>query len=254
MKDKLRISLCATLALSILVVGTLVMLVAAIVTGFQARRLYREKILAGISRLILRVFGIKLRVHQEETFPQGQVIYISNHSSTIDLFVLTALKLPNARFFLSGFLRQILPLGMIGYMIGVIWTVPQDYPEKRRRIFRKAERILRHTGESVFLSPEGERITSGEIGHFNKGAFHLATALGVPIIPLYIHIPPEINPGRGLNAKPGLVDLFVMPPIDTTFWSIKNLHQNRTSVRNLYVGWHEHFRSGANTEPIALAS
>ena len=108
MKDKFRFSLCATIALSILVVGSLVMLVAAIVTGFQAGRLYREKILAGISRMILRVFGIKLRVHQEEAFPQGQVIYISNHSSTIDLFVLTALKLPNSRFFLRGSLRKIL--------------------------------------------------------------------------------------------------------------------------------------------------
>jgi 1-acyl-sn-glycerol-3-phosphate acyltransferase len=254
MKDKFRFSLCATLALSILVVGTLVMLVTAIVTGFQARRLYREKILAAISRLILRVFGIKLRVHQEEAFPQGQVIYISNHSSTIDLFVLTALKLPNSRFFLRGSLRKTLPLCMIGYMIGVIWTVPQDYPEKRRRIFRKAERILRVTGESVFLSPEGKRITSGEIGHFNKGAFHLATALGVPIIPLYIHIPPEMNPGRGLNAKPGQVDFFVMPTIDTNLWCIEDLHQNKTYVRNLYVGWHEHFQSGADTEPIALAS
>ena len=109
-------------------------------------------------------------------------------------------------------------------------------------------------GNRAVLCQSDNRITSGEIGHFNKGAFHLATALGVPIIPLYIHIPPEINPGKGLNAKPGLVDLFVMPPIDTTFWRIKDLHQNKTSVRNLYVGWHEHFRSGAKTEPIALAS
>ncbi len=57
--------------------------------------------------------------------------------------------------------------------------------------------MLRRTGESVYLSPEGKRITDGTIGHFNKGAFHLATNLQVPILPFYIDIPPEIDPQMG---------------------------------------------------------
>ena len=42
-----------------------------------------------------------------------QTVYVSNHSSTLDLFVLVALGLPNTRFFLSGFLQKIVPLGII---------------------------------------------------------------------------------------------------------------------------------------------
>ena len=59
------------------------------------------------------------------------------------------------------------------------------------RCFQAAERVLRRTGDSVYLSPEGTRITGGTIGHFNKGTFHLATDLRVPIVPLFIDIPPE---------------------------------------------------------------
>ena len=49
--------------------------------------------------------------------------------------------------------------------------------------------ILRRTGQSVFLSPEGTRVRTGEIGPFNKGAFHLAGDLGAPLLPLYIAVP-----------------------------------------------------------------
>ena len=92
-------------------------------------------------------------------------------------------------------------------MMGTFFTVPQDRPAERTRIFKRAERILRRTGESVYLSPEGARITTGEIGHFNKGAFHLATNLRVPIVPFFIAIPPDVDPGRGIAARPGVIDV-----------------------------------------------
>src|SRR5687767_2926319 len=171
----------------------MVMLPIGVVTLFQARRLYAAMARA-ISRGILAIYGVKVRVHGEP-FPRRQTVYISNHTSTLDLFVLVALGLPNCRFFLSGFLRKLVPLGVIATMMGTFFTVPQAFPEQRRRIFTRAGNVLRRTGESVYLSPEGGRITSGEIGHFNKGAFHLATVLRAPIVPMYFRIPREIDPG-----------------------------------------------------------
>ena len=221
----------------ILFSGSIVMLVTAIVTGFRAKRLYRETILATISTLSLRVFGIKMTVNHDGPLPQGQVVYIANHSSTIDIFVLTALRLPNARFFLRGGLRKILPIGLIGYLVGNFWTVSQEYPERRRQIFSRAARTLRQSGESVFLSPEGERVTGGRIGHFNKGAFHLATDLKAPIVPIFISIPAAIDPGRGFDAKPGRVEIHIGEPIETRNWSLDELSTNREAVRRLYVGW-----------------
>jgi len=181
-------------------------------------------------------------VHADRPFPQQQTIYISNHTSTLDMFVLVALGLPNTRFFLSGYLRKIIPFGVIGYLTGIFWTVPQEYPERRTRIFKSAEQTLRRTGESVYLSPEGTRVTTGLIGHFNKGAFHLATALGTPIVPFYILIPRAGDPGKGLDARPGTIRVYVKSAISTRDWKLADLERNRDMVRSLFVRWHEELK------------
>lgn len=229
----------AAVSLLLVSAGAAVMLLVALATLFQKRRVYAEVIMTRLGRMLLSVWGVDFVVHANQPFPVQQTVYISNHTSTLDMFVLVALGLPNTRFFLSGFLRKIVPLGIIGYLTGIFWTVPQQYPERRTRFFQAAERTLRRTGESVYLSPEGERITTGSIGHFNKGAFHLATALGVPIVPFYIAIPPAADPGKGLDARPGKIHVYVKPSIPTSDWTLADLERNRDRVRELFVRWNE---------------
>ena len=221
-----------------LTLGAVGLLAVAACTLFQVRRFYSERLATPLGRLILKIWGVRFVVHSPVGWPSGQVVYISNHTSTIDMFVLIALGLPNARFFLSGYLRALLPLGVIGWIIGIFWTVPQEYPARRRAIFARAAQVLERSGESVYLSPEGSRITDGGIGHFNKGAFHLATHLRAPIVPLYIAIPSAIDPGKGIAAGAGLVHVHVLPAIPTHDWRIEDVEKNRDAVRRLYVERH----------------
>ena len=209
----------------------------AVVTMFQTRRLYARYCTWG-ARAILRMWGLRVRVHGHPQDGARQVVYVSNHSSTIDLFLLVALGLPNTRFFLSGFLRKHVPIGVLGYLMGTFFTVPQNRPHERRRIFGHACRILTSTRESVYLSPEGTRVTTGRIGHFNKGAFHLATALGAPLAPFHIFVPPEIDPGMGYRAKPGTLVVTFKPLIETRDWHLEDVAANTESVRDLFVAWH----------------
>ena len=149
-------------------VGSLAVLLVALLTAFQARRIYAEQMTARLGRWTLRIWGVRLVVHDAPPASLQQRVFISNHTSTIDVFAVIGLALPNTRFFMSGFLRKFLPLGLIGYLIGIFWTVPQNFPERRVEIFKRAERVLRRSSESVYLSPEGKRVTTGEIGAFNK--------------------------------------------------------------------------------------
>lgn len=235
-----RIRLAFQIAASMLVMtlGAVLMFVVALLTAFRLRRFYSEVMAAALGHLLLAIFGVRYEVHRNGPWPRGQVVYVSNHTSSIDMFVLVALGLPNARFFLSGYLRKLVPMGVIGYLIGIFWTVPQERPEDRRKIFKRAARVLARTGESVYLSPEGERITTGRIGHFNKGAFHLATVLRVPILPMFIHIPREIDPGKGLGARPGTVHVHVGDRIDTSAWQVSEVEANRDRMRAFYERWH----------------
>lgn len=224
----------------LITVAAAAMVPIGLVTFFSARRLYATMAKV-LSRTILALNGVKVNVIGGP-FPRTQTVYVSNHTSSLDLFVLVALGLPNTRFFLSGFLRKAVPLGVIAWMMGTFFTVPQAFPEQRRRIFKRAGDELRRTGESVYLSPEGGRITSGDIGHFNKGAFHLATVLGAPIVPMYFRIPREMDPGRGYAAKPGTVHVHVLPAIDTTTWNESDVVDNKERVRALFVRTHEELR------------
>ena len=225
---------------------SLVMIPIGAVTLFRARRLY-SSIASWACRHVLRLYGVTVKViptNAGQHFPTRQVVYVSNHTSTLDLFVLVALGLPNCRFFLSGFLRKLVPLGIISWMMGTFFTVPQNRPAERVRIFQRADRALRRSGESVYLSPEGGRITTGEIGRFNRGAFHLATSLRVPIVPFYIEIPRDCDPGRGYNARPGVVTVHIMPAIDTGAWTVDQVDRNKERVRDLFVSMHRALGAG----------
>lgn len=221
---------------------SVVVLAVALMTMMRARPLY-SALARTLARLVLRVYGVRVCLLASTPFPRSQTVYVSNHTSTLDLFVLVALGLPNCRFFLSGFLRKFVPLGIIAWAMGTFFTVPQDRPDDRRRIFRRAADTLKRTGESVYLSPEGARITTGEIGQFNKGAFHLATDLGVPIVPMYFHIPHSMDPGMGYSAGRGTVTVHVLPPIDTTGWTVEDVPINKDSVRDTFVRMHQELRT-----------
>jgi 1-acyl-sn-glycerol-3-phosphate acyltransferase len=213
---------------------SLVMLLVALVTWFQCHRLY-SAMAQGLARVALRMGGLKLDVQYAEPLPDGQVVYVANHGSTIDVIVLLALGLPNSRFFLSGHLRKKLPLALIAYLLGTFWTVPQPYQEQRRKIFQRAARTLRRTGQSVFLSPEGNQGNTGTIAPFNKGAFHLATDLQSPMVPLFIYLPPDVDPGWGYDYRPGTVHVFFQPAITTANWTLENLDRNRAMVRQIFL-------------------
>jgi 1-acyl-sn-glycerol-3-phosphate acyltransferase len=233
----------AALTLMLMTIGALGMLLVAVLTLLQATRFYREHMLTPLGRIILWIWGIRVVVHNRPQDTPEQRVYISNHTSTLDVFVLVALGLPNTRFFLSGFLRKLPPLGLIGYLTGVFWTVDQVFTARRVRIFKRAGRILQNTGESVYLSPEGQRVTTGTVGPFNKGAFHLATHLRAPITPFYILIPPNVDPGMGICARPGRVDVWFKPAIDTRDWNLKEIIANKERIRQHFLEWDREHRA-----------
>ena len=52
-----------------------------------------------------------------------------------------------------------------------------------------------------------------------------------------------MNPGMGYDARPGMIDVYFLPPIDTHHWCVADLERNRDAVRDLFVRVHESMRS-----------
>jgi len=202
-----------------------------------------------VAKVFFRLRKVNLVVLPRHSFPHKQVMYVFNHPSTLDMFVLLSLGLPDSRYFLSGEVRKIVPVGVIATLMGTFFTPPQTKPAARTECFRNAESVLRHTGASVCLSPEGRRVTNGSIGSFNKGVFHLATNLKLPIVPLYIDIPPEVDPGKGWKVMPGTVHLHILPEISTAAWTLEALDNNREKVRSVYLEFHNKLAVAALAVP-----
>lgn len=242
-----RTLLLAAATLLLLTIAAVVILAVAIATLFRAGRFYAEVMAKWLSRAVLWMWGVRLEVHQDQPFPETQTVYMSNHSSTLDMFVMVALGLPNTRFVgaedLTGFLRWMAPLGIISYVMGTLWAPPWSKPADRAGWFQRTECLLRRTGGSVYLSPEGERVTTGRLGPFNQDNFQLAANLGAPIVPFYIDIPREIDPGRGFDTLSGTVHVYLQPAISTRGWTLENLESNTEMVRDIFLKIREELRA-----------
>jgi putative phosphoserine phosphatase/1-acylglycerol-3-phosphate O-acyltransferase len=220
----------------VLVTGTaLAMLVVRLVTLSRARRFCAEVLGATLCKAILGMLGVKLVVHEHAPLPPGQYVYTFNHTSTFDQFIVIALGLPRTRYFMKRASWIFPPFGLGAWLLGTFFTPPQRLPQARVRCFQSAADTLRRTGDSVLLSPEGTRVLTGKIGRFNKGAFHLATHLHAPIVPLFIQIPPESNPGKGFVSRPCTVLVHQLPSVSTADWRLEDLEQNKERVRQLYA-------------------
>lgn len=209
----------------------------------DGRRICQEQIGGWAGDAILRWVGVEMQVHGAPPWTQGPCFYMANHSSSLDLPILMALRLPDARTFLKERFRWYGPLGLVTWLTGTLYTAPQEDHERRVALFREAEEILRASGCSAFGSPEGTRVPGREIGPFNRGVFHLVTKLRLPIVPILILIPEDSDPGRSISVEnTGVVHVHVGTPIDTSLWREEDIDRNKEQVRSHFVAWNEELR------------
>lgn len=218
-------------------------MLAVRVLGFGGGRRFCQEVIGGwAGDALLRLIGVEMRVHRKAPPPRRPCFYMANHSSSLDLPVMMALRLPDTRTFIKERFRWYGALGTALMLTGALFTAPQGDHERRVQRFRDAQRLLGRTGESVFGSPEGTRIPGPTIGPFNRGVFHLAMLLQLPIVPILIVIPPEIDPGNGIAAKRGAVDVHIGEPIETSGWTLEELDARKEAVRDHFVAWSDEVR------------
>ena len=70
---------------------------------------------------------------------------------------------------------------------------------------------------------------------FKKGAFHLAMQAGVPIVPIVIHNSGDVQPKGDFLYHSGTVHVDVLPPIDTSEWTVETLNEHVAEVRQMYL-------------------
>ncbi|HZN55061.1 MAG TPA: lysophospholipid acyltransferase family protein [Candidatus Polarisedimenticolaceae bacterium] len=195
-------------------VSTTVLGLAAIVAGgltgsttvvFRLGRLW--------SRLHLRVMGIRPvyvgLAHADGAAPR---VFLANHLSTLDIWVLTAALPVTTRFVAK---RSIFWIPVLGQAMAVAGFIPIDRSDRAsaiRSLSRAAETV--RAGASIILFPEGTRSRDGRLGRFKRGAFHLAIDAGVPVVPVAISGTFDVVEPNSIIVRPGPVRVEFAPPID----------------------------------------
>ena len=78
---------------------------------------------------------------------------------------------------------------------------------------REAIELLRK-GRALVMFPEGGRTRTGKLMPFKMGAFRMAVAHGVPIVPVSIKGAGKIWPVGQMLPRPGKLTVTYHPPID----------------------------------------
>jgi putative phosphoserine phosphatase/1-acylglycerol-3-phosphate O-acyltransferase len=178
--------------------------------------------------------GIDLRVEGEEhLWSQRPAVFIFNHQSGLDAPLMARL----VRRDLAGIGKKELqrnPLfGPLFWAAGVVFIDRGD-TKKAIEAMRPAVDALRE-GRSLIIAPEGTRTPTPRPRRFKKGAFHVAMQAGVPIVPVVFRNVLDALPKHALVIRPTTVEAVVLPPIDTSEWTVESLDERIEALRNRYL-------------------
>src|SRR5690606_13571712 len=123
---------------------------------------------------------------EDNLYRSRPCVFVANHQSLIDAPVLGRLYPEGTVLVGKKELRRFPFCGWIYLTTGHI-LIDRAHTASAVQRMRDAEAAIRERGVSVWMFPEGTRgDVPGELLPFKKGAFHLAIAAGVPVVPIVV--------------------------------------------------------------------
>jgi 1-acyl-sn-glycerol-3-phosphate acyltransferase len=184
------------------------------------------------------MLGVEVTVHGvEHVATGGPFIYAPNHQSHLDILTLLG-HLPGATRFAAK--RELWRHPIVGGVLDTLGMIPIDREAGERSI--EALNEAAREASSIVIFPEGTRSRDGQLREFKKGAFVLAIATGLPIVPVCCRGTRRLMPrGSKLTVVPGPVDIFISPPIATTGLDYDDRDalaaQVREAILENHTGW-----------------
>lgn len=215
----------------------MIVLIPALLVSWGRLRNHMIKYLGFfLGRSVLWVAGINFEVKYVGPKPTEPAVFIMNHASTLDLFIIVGLQLPNIRFVAKKeFLYN--PLFFVtGKLTDQIFIDRSDSKKSIKTLNKAIDKIKREK-LSVFFAPEGTRKHKGVIGRFRHGAFYMAHDLGYPIVPIYVEGARELCPGNSLVTRKGTITAYIHPPVDITGKTRGEMPQVSEEMRRQYMEW-----------------
>lgn len=196
-----------------LVLTILTAVIAAVGSILGAERVfgYWPGKIWSIATLALLLIPVKVsgREYLPRTCPS---VVTPNHTSAMDIFLLYGYAGVRFKWVLKGSLRKLPFVGWACEKLGFIFV--ENTPSGAIRVVRDCEKAIAN-GYHIFMFPEGSRTLTGKLDRLRKGAFKVATEMGVPIVPAKITGGYEILKRGTSIPKWGRLTLQFFPALET---------------------------------------
>lgn len=203
---------------------------------------FYHRLLQRVSHYVVRhVPGVKFTQTNAvgETFDRPAVI-ICNHQSHLDLMAVMQLS-PKVVVLTNDWVWR-------NPYYGAVIHTAEFYPVSNGfdHNFPMLKDLVGR-GYSVVVFPEGTRTPDGNIHRFHKGAFTLAKALGVDILPLYLHGLYDVLPKHDFMLRRGSVTLEIGERVEASAISDADERHLAQSMRRQYETKYAEMRARLET-------
>jgi putative phosphoserine phosphatase / 1-acylglycerol-3-phosphate O-acyltransferase len=183
---------------------------------------------------VLALNGVKLNVSGAQNLTaQRPAVFLFNHRNNFDVFMVAALVKDNWTGIAKKELEANPIFGTIGKLLDAAFIDRADSAAAVAALGPVEEAARK--GLSILVAPEGTRLDTQAVGPFKKGAFRIAMATGLPIVPVVIRNSDSVAGRNATTLNPGTVDIAVLPPISVADWSLDDLGMHIEQVRARYV-------------------
>ena len=193
-----------------------------------------DLMLSTYAELATTLTGVSLNVEGEEhLFSHRPAVFIFNHQSGLDSILMAQLT---RRDVVGVAKKELETAPIVGPLMKAAGVVFVDRGDRARAIeaMKPAVEAMRE-GLSVVIAPEGTRSATRKLGRFKKGAFRMAMAAGVPIVPVVLKNSLDALPRDGFVIRATTIDVVVHPPIPTRDWKREDLDEHIAKIEALYV-------------------
>ena len=199
----------------LIALSTIVMGAFSLVTSFFDPTGRSQHAIARVwGRMLLAVSFIGVCAEGlEKLDPNGSYVFVSNHTSFMDIPAILAVLPCQFRFFAKKSLFKIPFLGTHLRRAGHL-AVDRSSVRASLKSMSEGARIIAERGISVLLFPEGGRSAEG-LREFKEGAAYIAIKSGAPVVPIAIIGLRGLLPMGSVHIRGGRAAVRVGEPIPT---------------------------------------
>ncbi|MFN2385851.1 MAG: lysophospholipid acyltransferase family protein [Thermoanaerobaculia bacterium] len=164
-------------------------------------------------RGLVRLMGWTIDVAGRERMDAARpCVFVANHQSFLDVVTFGSIFPPRT---VSAGKREIGRIPVFGwfYRLSGNLVIDRDHPRGALASLQAAAETIREENLSVWFMPEGHRNTGPGLLPFKSGAFRLAGAAGVPIVPIVASPLSALADPSQWRARRGTLRVRVLEPV-----------------------------------------